>query len=774
MAVKFSQFLSEALGSNSFLVGYNSVTNQNVRVSYANLVNAFVGGSGTTNYITKWTGSTALGNSQIFDNGTQIGIGTISPLTSAFAQFQKDQNSITQVVVRNDNSGTNAQSGFAAYNSAFNNTGVVILAKYGTGFSGYKIISANDGGIYNSQGDIFFLNDNPSGRIKFNTGNNSNVQMVVFPTGNVGIAVGTTDAGYRLDVTGTFRSTLDANINGLKVGKGGGSQSSNTAFGIDALLSNTTGNENVAIGSGSIRSNTTGQQNVSVGTNALRVGTVSYNTAVGHQALYNSTGASNIAVGYNSGYNITSGANNVIIGTGLNGITTGSNNTIIGNGITGLSSSLSNTIILADGQGNQRLVMNSTLATIGTNASINGTSVGRGNANREGVTVVGQFSGGALTSSGTTNTFVGYYAGRRVTDGSSNVLLGYQSGQALVTGYQNVAVGNNALYSATNYENTAVGFAAGESVTTGIRNVLVGYAAGTALGAGSFSTLLGYSAGSSMTSGYNVGVGFFAGYQISTGTQNTIVGTQTGYGITTGSNNTIIGSKVQGLSSSLSNHTIIADGDGNMRLVAFNDGNVYIGGSTTLPTNGGQKLQVVGTARITSNTTIGGPVSINTTTQPSNVELYVVANAPASRVRYQNTYTNGVSIYQILNDASVEAGLLLNGSTAASANEASVYSTGVFNVSGSIVKINTNSLERMRVFNNGNISVGGTTDVASALFQVDSTTKGFLPPRMTGLQAEAITSPAAGLLIYSTDGSGTTITSAGWWGYDGAAWVKLN
>jgi hypothetical protein len=35
-----------------------------------------LGGSGTTNYIVKFTGSTTAGNSQIFDNGTNVGIGT--------------------------------------------------------------------------------------------------------------------------------------------------------------------------------------------------------------------------------------------------------------------------------------------------------------------------------------------------------------------------------------------------------------------------------------------------------------------------------------------------------------------------------------------------------------------------------------------------------------------------------------------------------------------------------------------------------------------------
>jgi hypothetical protein len=36
-------------------------------------------GTGTTNYVTKWTGTSALGNSLIYDNGTNVGIGTTSP-----------------------------------------------------------------------------------------------------------------------------------------------------------------------------------------------------------------------------------------------------------------------------------------------------------------------------------------------------------------------------------------------------------------------------------------------------------------------------------------------------------------------------------------------------------------------------------------------------------------------------------------------------------------------------------------------------------------------
>jgi hypothetical protein len=40
---------------------------------------------------------------------------------------------------------------------------------------------------------------------------------------------------------------------------------------------------------------------------------------------------------------------------------------------------------------------------------------------------------------------------------------------------------------------------------------------------------------------------------------------------------------------------------------------------------------------------------------------------------------------------------------------------------------------------------------ASAQVQIDSTTKGFLPPRMTNAQRTAISSPAVGLIVYCTD-----------------------
>src|SRR5690606_14571803 len=61
--------------------------------------------------------------------------------------------------------------------------------------------------------------------------------------------------------------------------------------------------------------------------------------------------------------------------------------------------------------------------------------------------------------------------------------------------------------------------------------------------------------------------------------------------------------------------------------------------------------------------------------------------------------------------------------------------------------------------------IGGTSNDPSAIFQVDSTTQGFLPPRMTEAQKNAIVSPAEGLVIFNTD-SGVLES------YNGSTWTS--
>jgi len=81
---------------------------------------------------------------------------------------------------------------------------------------------------------------------------------------------------------------------------------------------------------------------------------------------------------------------------------------------------------------------------------------------------------------------------------------------------------------------------------------------------------------------------------------------------------------------------------------------------------------------------------------------------------------------------------------------------------------------KMIIANSNGVSIGAsTTPASSAILDVVSTTKGFLPPRMTATQASAISTPAQGLMLFVTNTNGT-FTSVGWWGYNGSTWEKLN
>ena len=64
------------------------------------------------------------------------------------------------------------------------------------------------------------------------------------------------------------------------------------------------------------------------------------------------------------------------------------------------------------------------------------------------------------------------------------------------------------------------------------------------------------------------------------------------------------------------------------------------------------------------------------------------------------------------------------------------------------------------------IGVGTTTPAASALIDLYSTSQGFLSPRMTATERDAITSPATGLLIYNRDTDAFNT-------YDGTAWTTI-
>ena len=61
------------------------------------------------------------------------------------------------------------------------------------------------------------------------------------------------------------------------------------------------------------------------------------------------------------------------------------------------------------------------------------------------------------------------------------------------------------------------------------------------------------------------------------------------------------------------------------------------------------------------------------------------------------------------------------------------------------------------------VGIGIATPAASAQLDVTSTTKGFLPPRMTTTQRNAISTPATGLVIFNTTTNGLEFKSSSGW-----------
>jgi len=86
------------------------------------------------------------------------------------------------------------------------------------------------------------------------------------------------------------------------------------------------------------------------------------------------------------------------------------------------------------------------------------------------------------------------------------------------------------------------------------------------------------------------------------------------------------------------------------------------------------------------------------------------------------------------------------GSTAVSGGGAD--DLGIRTNSGNMLFATGGVTERMRIDSTGNVGIGTTNP--SAKLDITSTTGGFLPPRMTTTQRNAISSPATGLVIYNT------------------------
>jgi hypothetical protein len=177
-------------------------------------------------------------------------------------------------------------------------------------------------------------------------------------------------------------------------------------------------------------------------------------------------------------------------------------------------------------------------------------------------------------------------------------------------------------------------------------------------------------------------------------------------------------------------------------------------------TDAGFRLDVNGTARVQDNLTVsnnrnaGTGITISNTTSgtTSASQITFTSNSNA----FIGKFSSSTSAFRIINPSDL---YLLNQSAGDIAIQNDVGN----------IKFNTTSTGNVQaiLFTTGNFAVGTGTDVASAVLQASSTTKGFLPPRMTLAQRTAISSPAEGLIVVQTDGT------QGLYLYIGAAWHSI-
>lgn len=200
----------------------------------------------------------------------------------------------------------------------------------------------------------------------------------------------------------------------------------------------------------------------------------------------------------------------------------------------------------------------------------------------------------------TTNTIFGVNSLTANTIGLNNTAVGTNNLISNTTGSMNTAIGSDVLSSnKTGIQNTGYGYRALYSNLDGNNNVANGYFSlfsakstigNVGIGASSLRELIsgddnigiGGDAFRMLPGGRgNTAIGGSAGYNVNTvNNYNTFIGFRAGAGLVSGKSNTIIGANVSGLSASLSNNIIIADGDGNRRINIDQNGNIGIGTNT--------------------------------------------------------------------------------------------------------------------------------------------------------------------------------------------------
>ena len=185
-------------------------------------------GSGTTNYVTKWTSSSAVGNSVIYDDGTNVGINTALPGTKLdVAGNGRFSNGASGALIVKHNysfgqpnwgikiDGDTSTSG--GYLSQYINIGGFELAQGGTyyGAGNYRT-DANSTSFSAVSGYDGIITFSTNGSLTANSSFTASERMRITSAGNVGI--GTTAPNRKTEIIEASGATLGVSTSGSGVG----------------------------------------------------------------------------------------------------------------------------------------------------------------------------------------------------------------------------------------------------------------------------------------------------------------------------------------------------------------------------------------------------------------------------------------------------------------------------------------------------------------------------------------------------------------------------
>jgi penicillin V acylase-like amidase (Ntn superfamily) len=313
-------------------------------------------------------------------------------------------------------------------------------------------------------------------------------------------------------------------------------------------------------------------------------------------------------------------------------------------------------------------------------------------------------------ASGANNIAIGNTASSSMTGGSRNVGIGQEALKSNTTGEDNIAIGSNSLRSnSSGYDNVGLGNGALFQNSTGYWNVALGRESLSSNTTGSANVALGRFAMISNTIGYdNVALGPESMGSNESGNFNVAMGRMALRLNKTGGQNTMVGAH----SGFYMNASNLNSGFGYNALHDLRSGgdNTGIGWGSGDNFRRGSKNVFVGARSGSQDTSITNAIVIGHLAQASSDNEIVLGNTDHSKLR-----TN-----------------------------AEINAPGM-------------------------VAVDSTSGGSSAIVALHSNTKGFLPPRMTYQERDAIQNPATGLVLYCLNCSSNGQLQV----YNGFAWTDL-